>query len=249
MKRIRGYLLCLCFFVVCPGLTDASENVEVYKDEALRIWLTGIQTHDKIVEIRYRVENISDRTIWICSESDFTEEYHSSESFIEKDAGTLFLRMNSPVVPKDVLFDIPPVPIFSKILPGRVRELVVKIRFPAEEYRYFEQYESQSLRFQECKQIQIELGYYNENDLSPLREESSYKKSLAADDDVYIDCFWIGENPSTIVLLTLDTSSIEWTEASNTHFQIILGAVVTFILITTILFLLKLKSTRRRKHE
>jgi hypothetical protein len=182
---------------------DISGTIVSNKNDCVKISVIDISKHKRVITIDCKLENISEKPLWICIDNySGLERYFEIE--VDENVGKVIIKMESIIVPPGIYLEIPILSEYKKILPKNSVDFKFDLQFPISEDLCFKS-KCIKVSFKDLRLIKIVIGYY-EKDLSKL--EKKYI-NISKNDVVLIDCFWVQENPENVISIEINKEIIE----------------------------------------
>lgn len=191
--------------ILTSSFSGASSMTETSQNNTVRFLLSDIALKKNTMELAYRIENLADSDIWVCTDNNFKSSYPTFESLIAEDAGRLTLKVKNFMVPKNMYLEEPIFAKFKKIRPKDIVNLRLKLEFPVREYSPISTDKTKKMAFRHLRSIEMAIGYY-EIDLEKMK---SCCMKTSRDDELLVSCFWAENNLERELSVTISKELIE----------------------------------------
>ena len=161
MTRYVGPVAMLLHVLACSAWAQEGDTSDPESETGVRIALTKLDVNDVMLKLQYRIENNSDRSIWVLRSIDLFTRSVLHDVFLSKDAKTLLVRRRLYMPYSRAGSSGIPRGNYVLLKPSEDLSETVSVKLPGKNLSLFgipgERFVGQATR------LRIEIGYYDED--------------------------------------------------------------------------------------
>ncbi len=160
MNRTTIMVVALSFLILSETRAQPESDAgDKNKAGAPTIVVTGLETNDYILMLRYEINNDSEQEVWICEDIAVFQDEFDFETYLAEDGHTLLIRRRLDVREVGSSLYAPPHGRYVRLSPGQIRTESLFLPLPVYPRRVF-RWGAKPNGTVNAKRIAIEIGYY-----------------------------------------------------------------------------------------